>query len=253
MDFYGTMLVKKSNNEDISLLGANDLAFKKCLENTLMDVTADMLDGVSNVRSYAFYRCSYLENIEIPSSVISIGHSAFYECTGLKNVTIQPGISLINNNTFYGCSALENITIPEGVESIGSNAFYQCSSLESIDFPSGITSIGSYAFESSGLVSLEIPQGLEEIGYYVFMQCENLERVVLPDSVTRISSQAFSGCLLLESVTIHATTPPNLEYNVFSNTPNTLKIYVPAASVDAYKAARNWSTYASQIEAIPNN
>jgi len=31
---------------------------------------------------------------------------------------------------------------------------------------------------------------------------------------------------------------------------NNCQIYVPAASVDAYKAATNWSSYASRIQAI---
>ena len=40
-------------------------------------------------------------------------------------------------------------------------------------------------------------------------------------------------------------TPPTLGANAFNNT--TCKIYVPDASVSAYKAATNWSTYASRI------
>jgi len=37
----------------------------------------------------------------------------------------------------------------------------------------------------------------------------------------------------------------------FYNT-NNCPIYVQADSVDAYKAATNWKTYASRIQAIPS-
>jgi len=38
--------------------------------------------------------------------------------------------------------------------------------------------------------------------------------------------------------------------NVFGNV-NNFRIYVPSGSVDTYKAASGWSTYASKIQAIP--
>jgi hypothetical protein len=41
--------------------------------------------------------------------------------------------------------------------------------------------------------------------------------------------------------------------NIFASTPiasGTGYIYVPAALVDSYKGATNWSTYAAQIRAI---
>ena len=49
-----------------------------------------------------------------------------------------------------------------------------------------------------------------------------------------------------------STEPPTLSNkNAFSGIPNDCVIYVPAASVDAYKTATNWSNYASKIQAMP--
>ena len=56
---------------------------------------------------------------------------------------------------------------------------------------------------------------------------------------------------MLTSVTLEATTPPTLGTTVFNGTHADLVIYVPAGSVEAYKSATNWSTYASKIQAIP--
>ncbi len=53
----------------------------------------------------------------------------------------------------------------------------------------------------------------------------------------------------MSSITCNATTPPALGTDVFANT-NNCPIYVPAASVETYKAASGWSGYASRIQAI---
>lgn len=229
MDFYGTLFFhnSKENNKLQTLFGT---PFQKCLEGTLMTITEDMLDGVSSIRPYAFFKCNSLENVEIPSSVQSIGNYAFYSCTGLENVTIPPGLTNINNYAFSYCSSLENI-----------------------ELPTSLTYLGIHAFSNTALVNLEIPQGLEKIGISAFQFCQNLKKVLIADSVTQIGDSAFSMCLALESMTIYATTPPIVNYVAFSGTPRTLKIYVPSGSVDAYKIANGWRMLASQIEAIPNN
>jgi hypothetical protein len=67
--------------------------------------------------------------------------------------------------------------------------------------------------------------------------------------VTSIGSEAFYGCSSLTSITCEATTPPTLKWSVFDDT-NDCPIYVPADSVDTYKAAENWSEYAKRIQAI---
>ena len=48
---------------------------------------------------------------------------------------------------------------------------------------------------------------------------------------------------------LYPTTPPTLSSNALDYT-NNCPIYVPSASVNAYKSANNWSTYASRIQAI---
>jgi hypothetical protein len=51
-------------------------------------------------------------------------------------------------------------------------------------------------------------------------------------------------------VTVNAITPPTLGSNAFDST-NNCPIYVPAESVNTYKSATNWSTYADRIQAMP--
>ena len=73
--------------------------------------------------------------------------------------------------------------------------------------------------------------------------------VIIGNGVTSIVSNAFSGCSSLTSLTILATTPPTLGFDAFNST-NDCPIYVPAASVEAYKNASNWIEYADRIFAI---
>jgi hypothetical protein len=52
---------------------------------------------------------------------------------------------------------------------------------------------------------------------------------------------------------VQATNPPTIGIDVFKNTHANLVIYVPSESVDTYKAASGWSTYADRIQAIPSD
>ena len=126
-----------------------------------------------------------------------------------------------------GCN---NTVVPNNVTSIGISAFYNCSGLTSVTIPDGVTSIGNYAFQG----------------------CSGLTSITIPSSVTSIGIYAFNGCSSLISIIVNAVTPPalNTSTNAFNNT-NNCPIYVPAASVDTYKAATYWSGYASRIQAIP--
>lgn len=99
------------------------------------------------------------------------------------------------------------------------------------------------------VTSATIPNCITSIGTLTFSVCEQLSSVVIPDSVTYMGDDmVFMTCPNLTSVTIFATIPPENNGPFDNIIPN---IYVPAESVDAYKAAEGWSYYASKIQAIP--
>jgi len=84
------------------------------------------------------------------------------------------------------------------------------------------------------------------------MRCTGLTKIDLPAGLTSIGNSVFFSCTNLDIVTCRATTPPTLGTTVFGgNTnypqPKLSAIKVPSASVEAYKAATNWSTYAGNI------
>ena len=123
--------------------------------------------------------------------------------------------------------------------------------LVSVEIGDCVTSIGDEAFTMySSLTSCTIGNSVTSIGDSAFYGCTSLTSCTIGSGVTSIVDLAFRNCTSLTSITVNATTPPTIGIDVFSNT-NNCTIYVPSASVNAYKSASGWSDYASRIQAIP--
>ena len=139
-----------------------------------------------------------------------------------------------------GFSTVTEIQLPEGLTNIGNYAFhnFRNASLTTIDIPSTVTSIGGSAFEECrNLTSMTIPVAVTQIGQLAFKKCQALTSIIIPANVTQIGQNAFANCSVLTSVSFAPLVPPTLGNNVFSSTPNDLKIYVPDASAQAYSNA----------------
>ncbi len=82
---------------------------------------------VTSIGDQAFYLCSGLTKILIPSNIKSIGVQAFYSCSNLAEVTLSDGLESIGDQAFAGCLFGE-LTIPKTVISFGDQPFYYCTS-----------------------------------------------------------------------------------------------------------------------------
>ena len=156
-----------------------------------------------------------------------------------------------NNNVVY-CNMLQKVEIGARVTSIGSAAFSSCYSLSSVSIPSSVTGIGNYAFiYCYSLVSVSIPSSVTSIGNNTFYNCYSLSSVSIPQGVTSINSSAFSSCfgMAIYDFTKHTSVPTLANVNAFSNIPSDCVIKVPSSLLEEWKAATNWSTYASKIVA----
>lgn len=141
-----------------------------------------------------------------------------------------------------------DVLIGEGITATSTELFRDYTALRTARLPSTLSTIEQGLFRNTPIERVFIPEGVQTFVNRCFRDCTNLTSITLPSSTSTINQYAFnpSG---LQSITVLATTPPRFGSSA-SNTafPTTATIYVPAASVDAYKTA--WSSYASQIQAI---
>ena len=247
-----------------SVTTIGDYAFYNCTSLTSVYITdiaawCNISFGYSYSNPLDYAGNLYLNNelvtdLIIPDSVTSIGNKAFYYCKSLTSVTIPDSVTTIGEAAFAGCDSLTSVTIPDSVTTIGDRAFYNCSSLTEftgkfaedngrILVVDGVLT----AFAPAGITEYNIPDSVTKIGNNAFYFCDSLTSVNIPDSVTKIGNKAFYFCESLTSVYCKPTTPPTGGNNMFSNNASGRKIYVPTASVNAYKAASYWSNYADSI------
>ena len=220
---------------------------------------------------YSFNENFSLEVVSIPSTVTSLGSNSFsynYKLTGCilnENITVIPGSFLLY------CSNLKNIVFPSSVSNLGNNALQYCTSITYLVLPtvSGL-SLGSRALQyCSGLSTLIWNSSILYSGINSLSECYMLKTLIFPNGflqyqgtnsylyslnlvdfpATTNNISSFSMCYVLLKVICRATTPPTLAASAFQTSAanSTFKIYVPDASVNAYKAATNWSAYANYI------
>ena len=172
-----------------------------CYCNYIQEITfegniTDILEGG------AFWKCTNLEHVAMPSSVTNIGGSTFYQCSALKDFAMPDSVVTIGESAFYGCSALKSLTISEGVTYIGEHAFDGCDGLQYGDDGFLIVDGWVLGYDDPTVTSLVIPEGVVGIGGSAFADFWDLEEVVFPDSLKYIGGGAFDTCTGLDNVVI---------------------------------------------------
>ncbi len=67
--------------------------FKTMVDNTLTEVTSQMLDGITKISTSAFLSYSLLINVEIPDSITTIENLVFNDCRLLRNIKIPNSVT----------------------------------------------------------------------------------------------------------------------------------------------------------------
>ena len=165
-------------------------------------------------------------------------------------------ITAIGANAFFSeygdYDDILTLTIPETVTTIGDHAFAQMKTLEVIRLPQALKEIAPDTF--LGCISLEeinFPEGLETLNEFACCNCTSLKSISFGSKIKHIQYQAFDATCL-QSISINATTPPELDSNTL-NTPNItrnglIKVYIPAGTKALYEEA--WKTELEAIEFI---
>ena len=205
-----------------------------CFQSNLgiTDFSAFKFFGVKGMDDIAFRNCTNLITIYFPPTLTKMegggGSGRFSYCSSLKNVNIEQ-LELMKNGNEFRNTALENVTLNENLPSVPTACFYNCNNLTSIIIPNSVKTISSSAFRRCKLLStVVIGSGVESIGTKAFAKSTNQSKI---------------------TVTIYAITPPTIQSDTFTST-FVNAIYVPDESVEAYKAADVWSTFANKIKPI---
>ena len=198
-------------------------------------------DSVTSIGAYAFFESS-LGTIEIGKNVASIGDWAFYNCA--NGLVIIHSEQLLNSRYWMG-KKVTHYFIGDEIVNIGSHVFQQNEQLMSVSIGNSVVNIGDYAFSMCfNLQYVSIPNSVTNIGEGVFSDCRKLNSIVIPENVTSVGNFAFAGCSGLQSITSKATTPPTIiGNNVFTQVDKTIPLFVPAESINLYKAANGWGDF----------
>jgi len=225
--------------------------------------------GVTYIGSSAFAACYAFRDFSFPNCA-TVMPSAFSTCYFTK--CSLPKATVLGSSAFTSCTGLEILYAPLLVTA-GSSAFSSATNFLSADYPllttasdssftgcfrmpsvtwNGVTAIGASTFRTNGAMITARLYAAITVGATAFQSCRRLERVWIGANCTLIDTQCFDGCRNLRELHIAATSPPTLSnVNALTDTDPRLLIYVPAASVAAYKAATNWSTFTARIVAEP--
>lgn len=185
--------------------------------NETLDITKN---GMYNVLSY------YLVDVNVPDSGEEVATLLGNTMTELNNSLVTS----LRTRACQGATKLVTVNLPN-VTSLGSYAFYQC----------------------SGLVTAKLPK-LTSVSTQTWYSCTNLRHADC-GQLGNIPAQTFNACSALTELILRKTgsicTLSNV--NGVNNSPigkGTGYVYVPAALIESYKTATNWSTFADQFRAI---
>lgn len=99
--------------------------------NEVKSISYEIPEGVETIRSKAFYKCSNLTKIKLPSSLKLIEEKAFFICN-LKEINLPEGLEAIGKDAFGFNSQVKEVTIPSTVTRIDEFAFYSCTAVQKV-------------------------------------------------------------------------------------------------------------------------
>ena len=244
--------------------------YSSMFQNCTSLIKAPALPAITltqNCYSNMFYNCtSLIQAPALPATTLASGcySSMFNKCTALTQAPELPATTLADycyNKMFNTCSKLEkapNLPATTLANSCYDSMFSSCVRLtQAPALPATTLANNCYSQMFSGCVSLKSAPALPAtmLGYacysYMFQGCTAITSHDVA-TLNNSSLNTFQNNQFCASLTIHAATPPTIANSTITGLKANCIIYVPSASVDAYKAKQYWSARASYIQAIPS-
>ena len=143
--------------------------------------------------SAAFYNCTSLKEVTLPSTVKEIQSYAFTGCASLTDINLDKCLQ-IRQHSFRGCTSLNNVVSLALAEVIETQAFYNCTSLyfDELNLPN-LTSLGQNALYgvkikklTIGVLATNANDNTQNYG-----DKQTLEEIILTDAITSIPNYSF--------------------------------------------------------------
>ncbi|OHS97436.1 hypothetical protein TRFO_09436 [Tritrichomonas foetus] len=194
------------------MLVAFILFLRTCDENIVITKSGN----VDYVAPLEYEECDS-KTLEIGEGIILIGMRAFYLCSNLQAITLPSTLQVIKNSAFMYCTSLTSVVIPEGVETLEENVFRCCTSMASLSLPSTISSIQIVAFQESmtKLTDIQFPNGNPTFSASngmiytdtILMMCSNAVTEVnwWPPNVKELRTHCFVFCKLITEIILPST------------------------------------------------
>ena len=245
---YGTFNGKGTVTDTHGICGTAGVSYELTSFHELRHFTnvgALCKHGGSGEGTGAFQGCTLLAEVTLPPNY---DPGLYYSGSGYifdrYGANVQQGVGM-----FTSCGALSVINNLSSCAPcfFERGSFRYCASLQSMIIPSGVTTLGWYFCQyCNELSTLSLPEGMTSLSIYAFEYDSKITEVTIPSTMTDLN-RGFSWNKGIVRMTCLAVTPPSI---LEMSLNNGCVIYVPAGSVDAYKAASGWSTYANNIQAI---
>ena len=159
----------------------------------LASITFGTNSKLNSLGDYVF-QFSYLETIDLPASLATMGDGVFRGHRELVSVQLPEGLTTMGDMTFAveedANNSLESVYLPSTLRTMGSGTFSGCDSLTDVTFAEGFT--------------------IERLAVDTFSGCTSLEEITIPASLTEVTGEVdeygnrtglFEGLYYLTKVT----------------------------------------------------
>ena len=123
-------IVYYPNAKGISFSKYGDPLQRDSSKDDFVEITYTIPEGVETIRSKAFYKCYYIDNVVIPDSVTVIEEKAFHRCSALATLDLPKNLEFIGKDAFAYCELIKTVTIPATIKEIEDYAFFNCTGIE---------------------------------------------------------------------------------------------------------------------------
>ncbi len=191
---YGINVTKITLPDTIKLIGRYAFAHLYNLEEINLPSSLETLGS-------APFLLTKIKQLNIPETTTNIKASAFAGMQELTKVTLPKSLTRIPYECFGGCKKLEKVVFKgNNLTYIGNFAFANCKSLKSIKLPSSLMMIDLRAFSKTGLEKITLPKNCDVIWNYAFADCKKLKKVTFKAKQVDLRGNAFQNCTSLNTV-----------------------------------------------------